>query len=105
MAQYTEKAQYPRIRIEQFVASKKDALDPHPLAAPQLQRSEAFASIKDKLSGPLDLLYHFSRPEREPALGFQQVDGESDEDEQYTLSYIAPELENDWKQYDSSRSM
>ncbi|BCL79394.1 hypothetical protein ccbrp13_18590 [Ktedonobacteria bacterium brp13] len=97
MAQYSSHTQCTRGRIDKFVASKTNVIETRPLTTPQLHSAAIFEKIKDRTSGPIDLLYSFSSGEHKPALGFQQVDGESDEEEQYTLVYVDPGLEQDWK--------
>jgi len=97
MAQYSSQTQCTRGRIDTFVASKTNVIETRPLTTPQLHSNAIFEKIKDRTSGPIDLLYRFSSEEHKPALGFQQVDGESDEEEQYMLVYVDPGLEQDWK--------
>lgn len=97
MAQYSFQTQCTRGRIDKFVASKTNVIETKPLTTPQLHSPGICDRIKDRASGPIDLLYRFASEEHKPALGFQQVDGESDEEEQYTLVYVDPGLEQDWK--------
>ena len=97
MAQSSSQTQCTRERIDKFVASKTDVIEIRPLTTPQLHSNAIFDKIKDRTSGPIDLLFRFASSEHKPALGFQQVDGESDEEEQYMLVYLDPGLEQDWK--------
>lgn len=97
MAQYSARPLYTRARIEQFIASEKDTIAAYPLTTPQLHSDKILAPIKDRTLGPIDLLYSYAQGEHKPAIGFQQMDGESDEEEEYMLAYVDPELENDWR--------
>jgi len=88
--------QYTRARIQQFVTDQPNLVEDTPLTTQQMQ-SEAFFQEHPELNEKIDLLYCFQNEEQVPALGFQQVDGEADEEEKFTLVYLDPSLEKAFK--------
>lgn len=89
--------QYTRSRIQQFLATQPTIVEATPLTTQQTQPDEFFRQARSEVKGPIDLLYRFNNEEQTPAIGLQQVDGESDEEEKFTLVYLDPSLEQAWK--------
>ena len=92
-----QKERYSSASIRVFVERHTDRLELMPLTTEQIQQKALFQDRSEKPEGPLDLLYTFKGEPQHPALGFQQVDGEQDEEAMYLLIYLDPSLKQAWK--------
>jgi hypothetical protein len=95
MPDNTPKTRYSLQQINNFVAGQS-SLETTPLVGTQVQSDTLFTDASNKPGGPVDLLYQFVGQQK-PALGFQQVDGEQDEAQMYSLSYLDSTLADTWR--------
>lgn len=90
---------YSQSTIRTFVSNQQNVAESEPLIEQQVKQEELFADAFNQPSGPIDLLYRFTNDLQKPALGFQQVDGEQDEEPMYSLVYIDPSLTTSWQSH------
>ncbi|GHO85716.1 hypothetical protein [Dictyobacter formicarum] len=90
---------YSLSTIRTFVSNQQDIAESAPLIEQQVRPEEIFTDASNQPSGPIDLLYRFTNDFQKPALGFQQVDSEQDEEEMYSLVYIDPSLSEAWQSH------
>ena len=93
-----QRTRYSLSTIQKFVSSHPNLAASTPLTTEQGQIDEKVKHAENTLDGPVDLLYSYNNEgEQKPALGFQQVDTEQDEDQMYSLVYIDPGLTQQWQ--------
>lgn len=93
-----QKTRYSHSTIQSFVSGQQNLVETTPTTTQGIPSSEFFKDIPDHPDGPVDLLYSFKTHEQSaPALGFQQVDSEQDEEQMYSLVYLNPQLAQAWK--------
>lgn len=98
MPNYYQAKRYSLSTIRNFVTGQQDLIDTAPLVAHQISVDAFFKDGTNKPDGPVDLLYHFDGGEQQkPALGFQEVDTEQDEEQEYVLVYINSNVAETWK--------
>ncbi|GCE21537.1 hypothetical protein [Dictyobacter kobayashii] len=90
---------YTRSTISTFASNQQNIAESAPLIEQQIKPEELFTDASNQPSGPIDLLYRFNSDQQKPALGFQQVDNEQDEEEMYSLVYIDPSLLEAWQSH------
>lgn len=98
MSNSLPKERYKQATIRKFVSAQQTLVEGSPLIEHQIAASDAFKDTDKQPEHPLDLLYHFNDERQTPALGFQQVDSEQDEEPMFTLAYLDPKLEQAWKE-------
>jgi hypothetical protein len=89
---------YKQSTIRTFVSTQQTLVERSPLIEHQIEEKASFKETAKQPTHPLDLLYRFNDERQTPALGFQQVDSEQDEEPMYTLAYLDPKLEQAWKE-------
>ncbi|GCE07297.1 hypothetical protein [Dictyobacter aurantiacus] len=99
MSNEVHQDRYSQSTIRTFVSSQQNIAESAPLIEQQVQQEEIFADASNQPSGPIDLLYRFTNDLQKPALGFQQVDSEQDEEPMYSLVYIDPGLSAAWQSH------
>ncbi|GCE28952.1 hypothetical protein KDA_44360 [Dictyobacter alpinus] len=88
---------FSRSTIRTFVSNQQNIAESTPLIEQQIKTDQIFTDASNQPSGPIDLLYRFNDERESPALGFQQIDNEQDEEEMYSLVYIDPSLKQAWE--------
>ena len=99
-----QKDRYSRSTILKFGENQQNRVEATALTTQQIQVEELFKDVSAKPDGPIDILYHFKDEPQAPALGFQQVDGDQDQEEMYLLAYRDPSLDQEWKLQVEQRS-
>ncbi|GCE15926.1 hypothetical protein [Tengunoibacter tsumagoiensis] len=97
MPESYQKSRYSQEAIHHFVEAQH-TIETTPLVAQHIKVDELFQS-SEKPKDPIDIVYRFQKetPAR-AALAFQQVDGESDVAEMFSLVYVDPGLAQAWKE-------
>ncbi|GLV60684.1 hypothetical protein KDH_75030 [Dictyobacter sp. S3.2.2.5] len=99
MSNQIHQDRYKHSTIRTFVSNQQDIAESAPLIEHEVRQEEIFTDASNQPSGPIDLLYRFTNDLQKPALGFQQVDSEQDEEPMYSLVYIDPSLSQAWQSH------
>jgi hypothetical protein len=98
MSNSIPKERYSQATIRKFVTAQQKLIAGDPLIEHQITASDAFKDATKQPDRPLDLLYRFNDERQTPALGFQQIDSEQDEEQMYTLAYLDTSLKQSWQE-------